>query len=125
MAVSTDGYNWTYPSANPFTGGACTDITWNGSYWIACANTGAIATSPDTINWTLRPTSVNDAARYAVASRIVLPYIGKNIIPAATTTLYLPAIPSIWDDPPPSTIQTAIDRLASFLNAFTTSNIPI
>jgi hypothetical protein len=125
MAVSTDGYNWTYPSANPFTGGTCTGITWNGSYWIACANTGSIATSPDTINWTLRPTSVNDAARLAVASRIVLPYLGKNIIPAATTNLYIPANPGIWVSPPPSTIQAAIDRLASFLSAFTTSNIPI
>jgi hypothetical protein len=125
MAESTNGYNWTYPSSNPFIDGACTDVTWNGSYWITCSDNSKIATSPNAINWTVQPTSITGAARYGIASRIVLPYIGKNIVPAATTSLYIPSNPAIWDSPPPSTIQKAIDRLASFLSAFTTSNIPI
>jgi len=52
IALSSNGYNWSYASNNPFTGGACVELGWNGSYWVTLGNgSNNIAVSTDGYNW--------------------------------------------------------------------------
>ena len=53
IAISADGINWKPSTNNPFSGGVGYGIGWNGSYWVAGAYDGQIATSPDGFNWTV------------------------------------------------------------------------
>jgi len=50
IAFSSDGINWKPSTNNPFSGGVCTTVAWNGSYWLAGGYN--IATSTDGLIWT-------------------------------------------------------------------------
>jgi hypothetical protein len=56
IASSRDGITWIPSSNNPFSGGGCLGIAYNGIYWVAVGYnldfTVCIATSPDGITWT-------------------------------------------------------------------------
>jgi hypothetical protein len=56
IATSRDGITWVPSSNNPFSGGGCLGIAYNGSYWVAVGYnldfTVCIATSPDGMTWT-------------------------------------------------------------------------
>ena len=131
IAVSYNGYNWTSSINDLHFDGRSDKAAWTGSQWIVVGQTlsgsnPTIVLSKDGYNWipasnTPFPTGF---PAQAIASRRVLPYVGTQIIPNALTTRYNSLYPSIWASPQPSTIQSAIDRLAILLSTFTTSNIP-
>jgi hypothetical protein len=56
IAKSTDGFIWSVPSNNPFSGGMGRGIAWNGSYWVAGGRnndqTVCIAKSTNGMDWT-------------------------------------------------------------------------
>jgi hypothetical protein len=83
-------------------------------------NKAFIEYSYDAINWT----STFITSTITTASTI-LTGSSNGLLVNGVPLGYLPANPGIWNAPPPSTIQAAIDRLASFIKVFTTSNIPI
>jgi hypothetical protein len=76
LAYSTTGTSWT-TATSPFSGGNTTSVSWNGSIWLAGHSTGAIAYSTNGISWTAIVASPFTTAVNAIASRIVLPYVGN------------------------------------------------
>ena len=132
IQTSPDGSNWTAQTASYLI--YAKSIAYSNGVWMvggqALVNyggghgpnaVGLIEYSYDTINWT----STFVGTKEVTASTIVTGASNSILLNGVPVGLYIPSNPSIWEAPPPSTIQTAIDRLASFLSAFTSSNIPL
>jgi hypothetical protein len=114
IGYSYDGITWIEStSANSIFTFGCARITWNGSLWIAGGGeTNRIAYSYDGISWI--PSSSGNILfsgfGLSLASRRVLPYVGTGL-------KYIPAVPSNWTSPAPTTIANALDRIAAALAA--------
>ena len=126
LAYSIDGSTWVISeSGNSIFTTACYTVAWNGSVWVAggYGTADTLAYSVNGNNWTGLGLTLFDLRTIQIAPRRPLPYVGYTYAKQAMVA-YTPGNTGYWASPLPTTLASAIDRLAQAIYSINSTPIP-
>jgi hypothetical protein len=143
IIYGTDGINWTSATSADSLFNGCSSVVWNGILWVVSGSGNySTAYSYDGINWVGSSTNIQKILCWngkqfiakngystdgitwnlttklnslqdpiCAANRRVLPNVGND----GSLSKYYPSAPSKWASPAPTSVQNALDRMATLL----------